>query len=87
MWRMSIQTVALRQLMINACAFCGQKAQGHFLIQRDGVFNEDSPDVPLCDACGGMPHPTTREIWAKISLRDDHGEMWPIEAHPCESNR
>ncbi len=72
----------MRLLQINACAYCGRKAQGHASIERDGAFSE-SPQVPLCDDCGTHPTPSLQEIWARISLADDDGEEWGPTMGPC----
>lgn len=47
------------------CAYCGGPAEGNYGIHRDGFC--EGPEVPLCDAHGSKPEPTTAEIWARIS--------------------
>lgn len=48
------------------CAYCGEKAEGHYSIHRDGFGV--GPEVPLCDWCGSKPEPTCDEIWDRIAL-------------------
>lgn len=47
------------------CAYCGKPAEGNFSIHRDGFGV--GPEVELCDACGGYPHPTCEQIWEQIA--------------------
>lgn len=75
-------------ITINACAYCGRKAQGHYAIERDGTLNnDDAPAVPLCDDCGSSESPSLRQIWARISLRDDTGREWGPTIHRCRENQ
>jgi hypothetical protein len=80
------RTVSPRLLLINACAYCGKKSEGHASIERDGAFS-GSPQVPLCDDCGTHPEPSTQEIWARISLADDDGTEWGPTIHRCDDAR
>lgn len=72
-------------ITINACAYCGRRAQGNYTIHRDGVLNGDAgnPQVPLCDACGSQSTPSLQDIWLRISLRDDDGDEWGPTVGPC----
>lgn len=73
-------------IIINACAYCGRRAQGNFAIERDGaIANADAPAVPLCDSCGGGSSPTLRDIWARVSMRRDDGREWGPTVGPCRS--
>lgn len=71
----------LRLLQINACAYCGQRAEGNYTIERDGIGSR--PAVPLCDACGEHKRPTIQEIWARIALVDDDGTDWGPTINKC----
>ena len=72
-------------LLINACAFCGSPSQGHYSIERDGAFS-GSPQVPLCDACGGFESPSLQDIWARIAMVDDSGDPWGKTVGPCQQS-
>lgn len=49
------------------CAACGEPAEGHCSIHRDG-FGE-GPEVELCDACGMQEDPSCETLWARIRER------------------
>lgn len=78
----------MKLLILNACVYCGRKAQGNYSIHRDGAMNgnDGNPQVPLCDACGGHPEPSLRQIWMRISLRDDNGDRWTATPEQCDSD-
>lgn len=73
--------VTPRLLVLNACVYCGKKAEGNFAIERDGMGSH--PAVPLCDACGSGERPSIQEIWWRIAMLDDDGDPWPPTVHPC----
>jgi hypothetical protein len=52
------------------CAYCGGPAEGNYTIHRDGFGR--GPEVDLCDKHGCDLHPTTVEIWDRISVCE-HG--------------
>jgi hypothetical protein len=65
-------------IMINACVYCGKKAQGNYSIHRDGFGV--GPEVPLCDGCGSSRRPSCHEIWSMIAMPVDHSFAF----HPIE---
>lgn len=69
-------------IQINACVYCGQQAEGNYLIERDGMGSK--PALPLCDACGGHQWPTLQDIWARVALLDDDGTPWGPTVHECD---
>ena len=68
-------------LIINACVYCGRKAEGHYSIERDGAGSH--PVVPLCNACGGRRRPTLQAIWGRVAMADDDGTEWGPTPYPC----
>lgn len=68
-------------IQINACAYCGKKAEGNYAIERDGIGSH--VNVPLCDACGGHESPSLQEIWGRIAMADDDGTEWGPTVHEC----
>lgn len=71
----------MKTIIVNACAYCGQKSQGNYKMTRDGAVG---PQLPLCDDCGAEPYPTLQQIWARISLVADDGELWGPTVEPCD---
>ena len=69
-------------LILNACVYCGKKAEGNYAIERDGMGSH--PALPLCDACGGGESPSLQEIWARIALLDDDGDEWDPIPRVCD---
>lgn len=43
------------------CAMCLRAVQGNYSIHRDGMGV--GPELPLCDACGGVEGPSCEEMW------------------------
>lgn len=48
------------------CAYCGKPAEGKYSVHRDSFRR--GPEVPLCNACGGMSGPSLDDIWEKIGI-------------------
>jgi hypothetical protein len=72
-------------LIVNACVYCGRKAEGNYSIERDGTGSH--PAVPLCDRCGSQPRPSILEILARVAMTDDDGEEWGPKPHRCDGGQ
>lgn len=55
--------------MIKTCSYCGNPAEGHYSIHRDGFGV--GPEVDLCDACGSKQTPDCYDIWERIAQPTD----------------
>lgn len=72
-------------IIVNACCYCGKKADGNYSIERDGFLSNQAgaPQVPLCDEHGAHESPSLQEIWARVSMADDDGTEWGPRQGPC----